>query len=98
MNEKDKIIEHVKRSMDKIHGNGLNYDYRWGITNKKIILRTFYHVMSDEGYYMDTIPVRVAFPIDNLVNFKIRCRNVGKYYDGIRDYLTDTIHMALIMK
>lgn len=80
--------------MNKIHGSGLDYDFEWSVKGSNLILKTYYHVMNDYGYYVAVIPVTVWFPVDNPENFRIRCRNTG-FYLGIRDMLMDTIYSAL---
>lgn len=92
--DKEKIISKIKSAMDEIHGSGLNYEYEWLVKGSNLILKTYYRVMNDYGYYVSTIPVTVWFPLDNPENFRIRCKNTG-YCLGIRDMLTDTIYYAL---
>lgn len=92
--KKEEAISKIKSAMNKIHGSGLDYEYEWLVKGRNLILKTYYHVMNDYGYYVAVIPVTVWFPVDNPENFRIRCRNTG-FYLGIRDMLTDTIYSAL---
>lgn len=75
--DKEKIISKIKSAMDEIHGSGLNYEYEWLVKGSNLILKTYYRVMNDYGYYVFTIPVTVWFPLDNPENFRIRCKNTG---------------------
>ena len=92
--EKEEAISRIKAAMDGIHGSGLDYAFEWSDNGSNLILKTYYHVMNDHGYYVSVIPVTVWFPLDNPENFRIRCRNTGRAL-GIRDMLTDTIYHAL---
>lgn len=49
--DKEKIISKIKSAMDEIHGSGLNYEYEWLVKGSNLILKTYYRVMNDYGYY-----------------------------------------------
>lgn len=95
--EKEEAISKIKSAMRMIRGSGLDYAFEWSYKGSNLILKTYYHVMNDCGYYVSVIPVTVWFPLDNPENFRIRCRNTKESF-GIRDYLTDTIYYALTTK
>lgn len=92
--EKEEAISKIKSAMHMIRGSGLDYEYEWSVKGSKLVLKTYYHVMNDCGYYVSVIPVTVWFPLDNPENFRIRCRNTGRAL-GIQDMLTDTIYYAV---
>lgn len=92
--DKEKIISKIKSVMHMIRGSGLDYAFEWSDKGSNLILKTYYHVMDDYGYYVAVIPVTVWFPLNNPENFRIRCRNTGFCY-GIKDYLTYSIYHAL---
>lgn len=83
----ENAINKIKAAMNRISGSGLDYEYEWSVKGSKLVLKTYYHVMNDCGYYVSVIPVTVWFPLDNPENFRIRCRNTGRAL-GIRDMLT----------
>lgn len=91
---KEETISKIKAAMNRISGSGLNYEYEWLLKGSNLILKTYYRVMNDYGYYVSTIPVTVWFPLNDPENFRIRCRNTGRAL-GIRDMLTDTIYYAV---
>lgn len=93
----ENVITKIKAAMNMISGSGLDYEYGWSVKGSKLILKTYYHVMNDCGYYVAVIPVTVWFPLNDPENFRIRCRNTKESF-GIRDYLTDTIYYALTTK
>lgn len=90
----ENAINKIKSAMNKIHGSGLDYAYVWSDKGSNLLLKTYYHVMNDYGYYVSVIPVTVWFPLNNPENFRIKCRNTGRAL-GIRDMLTDTIYYAV---
>lgn len=94
---KEETISKIKSAMNKIHGSGLDYDFEWSVKDSNLILKTYYHVMNDCGYYVAVIPVTVWFPLNNPENFRIRCRNTKSCF-GIRDYLADSIYHVLTTK
>lgn len=94
---KEETISKIKAAMNRISGSGLDYEYEWAVKGSKIVLKTYYHVMNDCGYYVAVIPVTVWFPLNDPENFRIRCRNTKSCF-GIRDYLADTIYYALTTK
>lgn len=92
--QEEEAASKIKSAVNKIHGSGLDYDFGWAVKGSNLILKTYYHVMNDYGYYVAVIPVTVWFPLDNPENFRIRCRNTGRAL-GIREMLTDTIYYAV---
>lgn len=90
----ENAINKIKAAMNRISGSGLDYEFEWSARGSNLILKTYYHVMNDYGYYVAVIPVTVWFPLNNPENFRIRCRNTGFCY-GIKDYLADSIYYAL---
>lgn len=93
----ENVITKIKAAMNRISGSGLDYEYEWSVKDSKLILKTYYHVMNDYGYYVAVIPVTVWFSLNDFGSFQIRCRNTKESF-GIRDYLTDTIYYALTTK
>ena len=91
----DKFEEKIKTAIDIVHGSGIDYafDYK-RMRNNILRLKTYYHVMNDAGYYIAAVPVCCWIPLDNPLDFKIRCRNTGNC-DGLRDYLTDLFYNTL---
>lgn len=90
----ENAINKIKSAMHMIRGSGLDYEYEWSVKGSKLVLKTYYHIMNDCGYYVSVIPVTGWFPLDNPENFRIICRNTGRAL-GIRDMLTDTIYYAV---
>lgn len=85
----------VIRAMKTTQGAGLDIMYVFKhMRNNVLRMKTEYHLMNETGYYTCWIPVVVWIPLDNSVDFKIRCRNTGNC-DGLRDYLTDLFYNAL---
>lgn len=87
--------EKIKTAIARAQGSGLDYafDYK-RMRNNILRLKTYYHVMNDAGYYIVAVPVCCWIPLDNPLDFKIRCRNTGNC-DGLRDYLADLLYNAL---
>lgn len=87
--------EKIKIASEQLHGNGLDFDFEYKRMRNNILrLKTYYHVMNENGYYIAVVPVCCWIPLDNPTAFKIRCRNTCDCY-GLRDYLTDLFYNAL---
>lgn len=91
----NKFEEKIKTAIDSVRGSGLDYafDYK-RMRNNILRLKTYYHLMNEDGYYIAAVPVCCWIPLDNPRDFKIRCRSTGNCYE-LREYLTDLFYKAL---
>ena len=77
---------------DHTSGSGMDYRYEWAIKGNVVRLKTFYHLMNDNGYYTGSTPVCIWFDMETSpIDFKVRCTNKN----GLREYLEDLFYNAV---
>jgi len=96
--DEDPQINSILNAIYGIHGSGLNYDFVYWKKNNIIRVNTRYQVMNNNGYYLESTPVRIWIDINNARDFKLSVNeHTYRASYGLRDYLDNLIFCALTL-
>jgi len=86
--------------MDRVpHGSGIDYNWTIDIKHDNLIMNNAWHLLNQNGYYIDHIPFTVTVPLRSPQNFTLTWTHYRQHAYPIRvanstatlDYIAETI-------